>query len=247
MPDTPLPLLSASGLGYRYGSFIALRDVSLELGPGEIVALVGRNGAGKSTLLRCLAGWSELEAGTVTAGSARAQTHRRPAGIVLVPDTPSFYAELTAWEHLQFISQLHGRTAWQDEARRLLTALGLAGHERAYASSFSRGMQYKLALAVALLSRPDVLLLDEPFGPLDAISAEALYGELGRFAAEGRAVLVSAHQMPAGVEPDRYLLLEDGQVLAAGSARELMARFGLPDITGEELLRAVLRAGRGET
>lgn len=238
MFDSATPLLSAKDVRYRYGAFEALRGVSLTLERGELVALVGRNGAGKSTLLRCLAGWYQLEQGTVENGAPRSASR-----VVLVPDTPSFYAELTAWEHLQFISQLHGRTPWQDEAHRLLATLGLAGHEGAYASSFSRGMQYKLALAVALLSRPDVLLLDEPFGPLDALSSEALYKELRRFAAEGGGVLVSAHQMPQAVVPDRFLLLEDGCFLVEGSAEELMQRYGLAAVSGEDLLRAALGEG----
>ena len=246
LPDPSALLLSASGLGYRYGSFAALRDVSLELSPGEIVALVGRNGAGKSTLLRCLAGWYQIEEGEVSPGLLTGEDRASVARTVLVPDTPSFYGELTAWEHLQFISQLHGRTAWQPEAKRLLGALGLGGHEKAYASSFSRGMQYKLALAVALLSRPDVLLLDEPFGPLDALSSEALYGELRRFAAEGRGVLVSAHQMPEAVAPERFLLLEDGRILTQGTAADLKQRYGLQSISGEDLLRAALHQGHAE-
>ncbi len=243
MTDRSVPLLSALDLRYRYGAFEALRGVSLNLGAGELVALVGRNGAGKSTLLRCLAGWYQVEAGSVRSGPAQ---NAAPCRVVLVPDTPSFYAELTAWEHLQFISQLHGRVSWQAEAGQLLKALGLKGHERAYASSFSRGMQYKLALAVALLSRPEVLLLDEPFGPLDALSSEALYGELRRFAAEGRAVLVSAHQMPQAVAPDRFLLLENGELLVDAAAEELMQRYDLPAIHGEDLLRAALSEGSEE-
>ena len=239
MPETTPPLLRATDLGYRYGAFQALRGVNLSLHPGEIVALVGRNGAGKSTLLRCLAGWFRLEEGQVEL-LTDATAAGRDARVVLVPDTPSFYAELTAFEHLQFIAQLHGRRDWRDDARRLLEALNLTGHERAYASSFSRGMQYKLALAVALLSRPDALLLDEPFGPLDALSSEALWAELQRFAAEGRAVLVSAHQTPGMVAPHRFLLLEGGEIRAEGTAQELKLRYGLASLSGEDLLRAAL-------
>ena len=106
--------------------------------------------------------------------------------------------------------------------------MGLEGHERAYASSFSRGMQYKLGLAIALLSGPEVLLLDEPFGPVDALSSETLYQELRRFAAEGRGVLVSAHQMPPSVAPDRYLLLEDGQILCDGKHPSLCSVSASP-------------------
>jgi ABC-2 type transport system ATP-binding protein len=129
-----------------------------------------------------------------------------------VPDTPSFYAELTAWEHLQFIAQLYGRTQWRPEAERLFEVFGLAAHKEAYASSFSRGMQYKLALCIALLAQPAVLLLDEPFGPLDPDSATALWHELRERAHGGAAVLVAAHQLPDVVRPERFLRLADGRL-----------------------------------
>ena len=248
LEDHETALLFAQDLRYRYGAFEALRGVSFTIEPGELVALVGRNGAGKSTLLRCVAGWYQTEAGKVEHRSPRLEKGRHaPAQVVLVPDTPSFYAELTAWEHLQFLAQLNGRPDFRADALRLLEALGLKGHEGAYASSFSRGMQYKLALAVALLSRPDVLLLDEPFGPLDALSSEVLYRELRRFTADGGGVLISAHQMPQAVEPDRFLLLEDGQFLASGTAADLEERYGLTSISGEDLLRAALSQEREDS
>ncbi len=172
MQSERVPALAATGLFYRYGSYEALSGVDLTLEAGAIDVLLGTNGAGKSTLLRCLAGWYRPERGSVTLGKRPLQAAAARVGRpVLVPDTPCFYAELNAWEHLQFTSQLYGRRAWQGEAARLLAAFGLAGHEQAYASSFSRGMQYKLALAIALLAQPAVLLLDEPFGPLDSESA----------------------------------------------------------------------------
>jgi ABC-2 type transport system ATP-binding protein len=220
----PSAALSAEDVTYRYGSFVALSRVSLTLEAGEIDVLLGHNGAGKSTLLRCLAGWQRVESGRILLDGQpmrAAQPHQgRP---VLVPDTPSFYAELTAWEHLQFIAQLYGRTNWQDAAQRLFTVFGLAAHRAAYPSSFSRGMQYKLALSIALLVQPSVLLLDEPFGPLDSDSSVALWHELEAYAHGGGAVLAAAHQMPDIVRPHRYLRLRDGRVVADGPDEELDA------------------------
>lgn len=98
------PLLQAKDLGYRYGAFQVLRGVSRQVAPVELLALVGRNGAGKSTLLRCLAGWYQVEEGTVERGGGKEEGPT----VVVVPDTPAFYAELTVIEPLQFIAQLHG-------------------------------------------------------------------------------------------------------------------------------------------
>ncbi len=175
--------------------------------------LLGRNGAGKSTLLRCLAGWQRIDRGSISLGGRPLREVQPHAGRpVLVPDTPSFYAELTAWEHLQLLGQLRGLRGWKDAADRLLEVFGLTAHKGAYPSSFSRGMQYKLALSIALLMQPRVLLLDEPFGPLDADSATALWHELERHARDGGAVLIAAHQMPEVVKPHRFLRLLDGHL-----------------------------------
>ena len=101
-------LLETANVSYAYGSLWAVRDVSLHVQTGELVALVGRNGAGKSTLLRCLAGWAPVTAGEVRVLGlpvARAERAVREH-VVLVPDTPPFYDELSAWEHLQFVAQV---------------------------------------------------------------------------------------------------------------------------------------------
>lgn len=170
-------LLTVSGVHHYYGSYHALDDVSFEVHGGEIAALVGRNGAGKSTLMRCIAGWTPLRDGDVLIDGVSLRQSERAyrQHLLLVPGVPVFYAELTAWENLQFIAQVRGQRGWQEEAERRLSVFGLVEHRNAYPSSFSRGMQYKLALSLALLAQPELLLLDEPFGPLDPLSATALW------------------------------------------------------------------------
>src|SRR6185369_15132576 len=179
------PLLKVTEVGYRYGSFSALSDVSLEVkggGKGELIALVGRNGAGKSTLLKCIAGWTRPTDGEVVLLGERIDKNERYARkhIVLVPDTPPFYDELTAWEHLQFNAQAHRLADWEEHAEDLLDRYGLLNNKDAFPFSFSRGMRYKLALCMGLLVEPKVLLLDEPLGPLDPVSADELWIELNR-------------------------------------------------------------------
>src|SRR2546423_5407002 len=115
-------LLEAANVSYAYGSFWAVSRVSLHLQSGELVALVGRNGAGKTTLLRCLAGWAPVTVGEVRVLGlpvARAERAVREH-VVLVPDTPPFYDELSAWEHLQFVAQVGRLPPWQDRAQERL-------------------------------------------------------------------------------------------------------------------------------
>jgi ABC-2 type transport system ATP-binding protein len=234
-------LLSATGVCYEYGAQPALSDVSLQVRAREIVALVGRNGAGKSTLLRCLAGWARPLAGKihvlglpVVAAERAVRQH-----VALVPDTPTFYDELTAWEHLQFFAQTHHLSGWEDRALKLLGRLGLWSSRQGYPFTFSRGMRYKLAICLALLIQPRLLLLDEPLGPLDPVSADILWDELRRSCSQGLGVMLSSHQFPPQVQPDRYLILEEGRIIARGTPGEISASLA---IAGDLSLGALLRA-----
>jgi ABC-2 type transport system ATP-binding protein len=209
-----MAILQVESLTYQYGANLVLSDLSFELPEGAIAALIGRNGAGKSTLLRCLAGWTVAEQGTITIAGLDMRRSERDVRrhIVFVPDTPDFYDELTAWEHLQFVAQLHRIESWQERSLELLEEFQLDDQRTAFPFTFSRGMRYKLALCMALLVRPALLLLDEPFGPLDAFSAQYLWRHLLAYRTEQRSVLFSSHVMPEDGSPDLFLLLRDHQI-----------------------------------
>jgi len=235
MSINPLPLtinhsnLVVQSLHYRYGHSPALHNLSVTIAAGELVALVGRNGAGKSTLLRCIAGWTRPSQGEIYLQGQSIYDHERWARqhITLIPDTPSFYEALTAWEHIQMVAQLHRLVDWEDQAESLLTRFGLWSNREAFPFMFSRGMRYKLALCLGLLLKPVLLLLDEPLGPLDPLSADFLWAEFGRYRDQGMSILFSSHQMPYAVHPDRYLVMEQGQLLREGTPEALMADLNL--------------------
>ncbi len=235
----PRPLLTAQALRFAYGDSTALTGVDLELAAGEAVVLVGRNGAGKSTLMRCLARWVHPSAGSIrlVGGAAGERDARRR--VVLVPDTPPFWEDLTAWEHLAFVARAHRLREWQPRARALLRRFDLADHGDALTTGFSRGMCQKLALTMALLVEPPVLLLDEPFGPLDPESARVLWQVLDAYRIEGHGVLIASHQTPPG-RPDRYLVLHAGRIVAGGPPDELALALGARSSAAEDLLRAAL-------
>lgn len=216
-----MPILKVENLSYQYGAYQVLADLSFELDEGVIAALIGRNGAGKSTLLRCLAGWTVAEDGEITVAGFNLRRSERDVRqqIIFVPDTPDFYDELTAWEHLQFVAQLHRVESWQERSLELLEEFQLDDHRTAFPFTFSRGMRYKLALCMALLIRPSLLLLDEPFGPLDALSAQHLWQHLLDYRSEQRSVLFSSHVMPDDGSPDLFLLLRDHQITSVDPAQ----------------------------
>jgi ABC-2 type transport system ATP-binding protein len=235
------PLLSVADLRYVYGSAQVLFDVSFDVEPGELVIMAGRNGAGKSTLLRCIAGWSKPARGTILISGNPIEQAEREARrwLMLVPDTPVFYDQLTAWEHLTFIARAYRLEDWESQANQLLRHYGLATQRNAYPFTFSRGMQYKLGLSLALLVEPELLLLDEPFGPLDALSASQLWYDLQTYREAGISVLLSSHQLPPEAKPDRYLLMDEGTILGDGSPDELALQLG---VGGEPTLDRLLKA-----
>jgi ABC-2 type transport system ATP-binding protein len=239
-------LLHVDHAYFAYNAVDVLIDVSFTLESGEIAALIGRNGAGKSTLLRCVAGWSRLKEGEVMLQEIRLRTAERQfrQRLVFVPDTPSFYDELTAWEHIQFIAQANRLSDWRSRAEDLLERFGLWRQREAFPFAFSRGMRYKLAVCMALLVEPKVLLLDEPFGPLDPFSMEHLWDQLQGCRQRDMGVLLSSHAMPDYAQPDRYLVMEVGEIILQGTP-EALGLSGPPDLNA--LLRMALESqGAGD-
>ena len=208
-----MDVLAVNGIAFGYGRANIWEQVSFSLKQGDIALLVGSNGAGKSTLLRCLAGWERLREGDVALNGTpigRMAPAER-CHMAFVPDVPAFYDDLTAYEHVELLARAN---RWDDdrwdEADRLLERFGIARFCGQFPQSFSRGMREKLACALALAVRPDLLMLDEPTGPLDPTSASVLEDELARAAEAGAAIILSCHHALEKLEPTCVLKLEDG-------------------------------------
>jgi ABC-2 type transport system ATP-binding protein len=228
------PALSVDQLVKRYGNVLALRGVSLEVRPGEIVGLLGPNGAGKSTMMKAVLGILRPDAGTIRLFGTDVAVD--PVGakrmIGYVPENPQLYEYLTGAEYLDFIADMYGVDPMERKSRidRFLVALELAGHEHSAISSYSQGMKQKVALIAALLHRPRFLLLDEPLNALDPRAARIVKDLLRSLATtEGVAVLFSTHVLEiAEAICDEVTILVGGSVLATGTIPSLRQRAGLP-------------------
>lgn len=209
-------VLSARGVGKRYGERVALNEVSFEVLPGELVALIGPNGAGKTTLLSVLAGVQSAEEGTVS-GSANAR------GVGWVPQQPAVYMKLTVAENLALWARLERVADPRDMVQRMLEQTDLADRADEQVGRLSGGNRQRVNIAVGLLSQPAALLLDEPSAALDPIQRGRLWQFIQDLAARGTSVMFSTHNV-AEVErcARRVLVLHEGRLLFDGSPPALM-------------------------
>ena len=234
-------MLDVTSLGRRYGTRVALEDVSFAVRAGEIVGLLGANGAGKSTLLRTAAGLQPPDRGAVRIAGHDVWSEPLAAKRALgyAAEEPSFHEELSAREYLAFVAavrELEPSRA-RERAESLARSLDLAARLDEPVRGFSHGMRKKLSFLAAVLHSPAVLLCDEALEGFDAPSALAAKAELRRLARGGAAILFSSH-VTETVERlcDRVVLLHDGRV-----ARQLArAEWGAGDDLHSPLERLFL-------
>jgi len=219
-------MISVSSVDKHYGDFQALHDVSIELASGELTALLGPSGSGKSTLLRVIAGLEVPDAGRVVIEDrdvTDVPPQRRDIGFVF--QHYAAFKHMTVRDNVAFGLKVRKRPKAEIAAKvdELLGIVGLAGYQERYPSQLSGGQRQRMALARALAVEPKVLLLDEPFGALDANVRAELRAWLRRLHEEVHVttVLVTHDQEEAMELADRIVVLNDGRIEQVGAPREL--------------------------
>ena len=216
-----MPALVFDRISKHFGPARALDEVSFALEPGEILGLVGPNGAGKTTAMQIATGFLLPSAGqgTLLGHSFGDAASRRRLGFV--PDTPVFF-EGDAFDALRFAAQLSDVSLTRDAMERVLRRVGLTERKRDV-RRFSRGMQQRLALALALVHRPKILILDEPASALDPQGVLDVRNLLKDLRAEGAAILLSSHQLgEVALVSDRIAFLHEGRLVRYGRLEELL-------------------------
>lgn len=217
--------IACSSLCFKRGGREVLRDVSFTLPEGQLLGLLGHNGAGKSTLIKLILGLLRPASGTLTVlGGAPGE---KPLEVGYLPENVSFYDAMTVQEHLDYFAGLKGVCA--SRVKALADELGLGVVLRQRLGQCSKGQRQRLGLAQALLSKPRLLMLDEPTVGLDPAASALMYRELSALRDSGCSVLVCTHEL-ALVEPylDRVLLLADGECRGSGTLESLRAKAALP-------------------
>ena len=223
-PDAGQPAIAIAGLRKSYGATAVLRGVELSVPAGGITAVLGASGSGKTTLLRLIAGFDQADAGSISIAGRRVDDGHRTVsphhrGVGYVPQDAALFPHLTVRGNIAFGMRQHRRGRLPE----LISLVGMNGHERRYPHQLSGGQQQRVALARALASDPEVVLMDEPFGSLDAALRGTVRGDVTRILADSgtTAILVTHDQDEALSLAGHIAYLDAGQITAHGTPREL--------------------------
>jgi ABC-2 type transport system ATP-binding protein len=237
---TTTPSIEFVGVTKQYGSVTAVSNLSVSLRPGEVFCLLGPNGAGKTTTLHTIIGLKRPSAGEVRINGVSVHSPaiydvRRTVGFVA--DVPDLYDYLTGREMLQFVAELY-RIPGDVPARidEWLHRFDLSADADKLTKTYSLGMRKKVAVAAAFLYDPQILVLDEPTGALDAASARLVKDLLKEARDAGKIVLFTTHVMEIAERvADRIAIIHKGRLIVDGSPDTLLRERGLPGDTLEDL------------
>ncbi|HVL26964.1 MAG TPA: ABC transporter ATP-binding protein [Acidimicrobiales bacterium] len=221
----PPPAIWCSGLRKRYGRQVAVDDVSLEVRRGEVLGLLGPNGAGKTTVIKMLLGLARPDAGEVMLLGRPGADPAARTRVGYLPELFRYQPWLSAAEVVALHARLSGVEVPERDRRQSLAVVGLAGRAGDRVGGFSKGMQQRLGLAVALLGGPEVVVLDEPTSALDPPGRVDVRDIVLGLKAAGVAVLLNSHLI-GEVERvcDRVVILDRGRVAASGTLAELLGQ-----------------------
>lgn len=232
-------VVAIDGLRVVRGGRPVLEGLDVAVGPG-VTGLLGPSGCGKSTLLRSIVGVQRVAGGTVTVLGEPAGSPPLRDRVGYQTQSSSVYDDLTVSENLRFFARVLGRPA--ASVGEAVAAVDLAGHRDQVVGRLSGGQRSRVGLAVALLGKPDLLVLDEPTVGLDPVLRRDLWALFHRIADAGTAVLVSSHVMDEAERCDQLLLMREGRIIAQDTPAAIKAQAGADDVE-TAFLALVERAG----
>jgi ABC-2 type transport system ATP-binding protein len=228
-PRAPGPAIDVRNLTRRFGSFVAVNDVSFQVPRGDVFGFLGANGAGKSTTIRMLCGLLKPTSGTALVGGI--DVGRDPEGVKrqigYMSQRFSLYEALTVDQNIAFFGGIYGLRGDAFTRRRdfVLDMAGLRGREDTVTRTLSGGWRQRLALGCAVLHEPPIVFLDEPTGGVDPVSRRKFWDLIGTLARSGVTVLVTTHYLDEAEHCNRLAIIHRGQLVALGSSHELKQVF----------------------
>ncbi len=235
--------VDAQDVSFRFGRVQALSSLSLNIARGVSFGLLGPNGAGKTTLIRLIVGLLRVQQGNLRV-MGEPPSRRVAQSIGYMPQLPALYAELSVQQNLDFFARMYGLGEGRAEKEQeTLKLVGLWERRADAVLHLSGGMKQRLSLAVALVHRPPLLVLDEPTVGLDPELRAAFWEHFGRLTSQGTTIVVSSHTMDDAAHCQELAFLRDGKVIAHGSPAQLCAAIGRPGASLEDAFLFFVRKG----
>jgi ABC-2 type transport system ATP-binding protein len=238
-----MPAIDVRGLTRRFGSFVAVDNLSFHVEPGEIFGFLGANGAGKSTTIRMLCGLLQPTEGTALIDgidvSANPEGVKRRIGYM--SQRFSLYEALTVDQNIRFFGGIYGLSGERFDRRRrfVIEMAGLHGRENTLTSQLPGGWRQRLALGCAILHEPSIVFLDEPTGGVDPLSRRGFWDLIGDLSHRGVTVLVTTHYLDEAEHCHRIAIIQAGRLAALGTAGELKRVFATRPIVEINAARPV--------
>lgn len=204
-----------------------IENINLEIASGEMIGLIGVNGAGKSTTIKHILGLMTPHKGIVKINgiTLKEDVEKYRSGYTYVPETPVLFEELTVEEHLRLTAMAYSipQKEYEEQAEALLNRFHMTKKRKAITAHLSKGMKQKVMIMSALLAKPSLFIIDEPFLGLDPLGIRSLLEDLEEVKRNGSAILMSSHIL-ATIEHycDRFMMLHDGQVVVQGTLQQML-------------------------
>lgn len=228
-------MLNIQNLTKRYGSKTAVDNLSLSIEAGEICAFIGHNGAGKTTTLKACCGLLTPDSGEITVDgmSIREKPIDCKRVMAYIPDNPDMYEFLTGYEYLNFVADVYGVTKEDREKRtaELGALLGITDALGGAISECSHGMKQKIAIISALIHKPKLILMDEPFVGLDPVASHQLKNLMAEHCANGGAIFFSTHVLEVAEKLcNKVAIIKNGKLVASGAMDDVRGDSSLEEI-----------------
>ena len=232
-------MLEVNHVTKRYGKNLANNDLSFKLEEGSITVLLGPNGAGKSTIMKSIIGFLRYE-GDIKIGGMDNKSKEARKILGYIPEMPALYPNLTVSEHMEFVARAYKLKDYKAYADELLETFELSDKKKKFGDELSKGMQQKLNICLGLLTKPSMILMDEPMIGLDPHAILKLKEMIENLRAEGRTALISTHIIDSvDMLWDRAIIMKGGMIMKNITKAEL-------DASGETLEQLFFEVTEGE-
>lgn len=221
-------VIKVKNMKQQFGKFAVLENINLSVKKGEILGMLGPSGSGKTTLVKAIVGMNKPTEGCIEVLGTSLPSLEAVKNIGYMAQADALYEDLNGYDNLLFFGALYGLKgkAAKERADYVLKLVDLYEHRKKLVKNYSGGMKRRLSLAIALVHKPEILILDEPTVGIDPVLRREFWKEFKKLKAEGTTIIITTHVMDEAENCDRLALIRNGGILALGTPEELKADSG---------------------